>query len=156
MTNKMRDLVCSVIMIVFGGGMLIMAKDIPHKIESDVGSGYVPTFIAICILIVAVAKLVLTLINKKPSGKQKMEPLGDWFGGISTILLMAAYMIAFDKLGFVIASAIYLFVQMLILSNEKNRNLILFAAIAVILPLAVDALFVFAIKMPLPRGLWGF
>ena len=75
---------------------------------------------------------------------------------MGTILLMLVYMIAFQPVGFVISSAVYLFVQMLLLSNEQNRKLPLFGAIAVLLPLAVDALFVFAIQMPLPKGLWGF
>lgn len=156
MTNKVRDIVCSVIMLVVGGGMLFMAKDIPHMIPTDVGSAYVPNFIAICILIVSGAKLVLTLTNKKASANQKTALMGNWFGGIGTIVLMLAYMAVFESVGFVIASAVYLFLQILLLSDETNRKPVLFAIIAVLLPLAIDALFVFAIQMPLPRGLWGF
>ncbi len=69
---------------------------------------------------------------------------------------MFVYMFIFEPVGFVFSSAIYLFVQMMILSNKNNRKPILFAAIAIILPIAVDALFVYAIQMPLPRGIWGF
>ena len=145
MTNKVRDIICSAVMLVFGAGMLILARDIPHKIASDVGSAYVPTFIAICILVVAGAKLILTLTKKDPDANKKAKSDSDWFGGVGTILLMLVYMIAFQPVGFVISSAVYLFVQMP-----------LFGAIAVLLPLAVDALFVFAIQMPLPKGLWGF
>ena len=143
-------------MLVFGAGMLIMARDIPHMIASDVGSAYVPNFIGICIMIVAGAKLILTLTKKDPAANQKTKSDSDWFGGIGTIALMLVYMIAFQPVGFVISSAVYLFLQMLLLSNEQNRKLPLFGAIAVLLPLAVDALFVFAIQMPLPKGLWGF
>ncbi len=156
MTNKIRDIICSAVMLVFGAGMLIMARDIPHKIASDVGSAYVPSFIGICIIIVAGAKLILTLTKKDPTANQKAKNDSDWFGGIGTIALMLAYMAAFQPVGFVISSAVYLFVQMLLLSNEQNRKPVIFAAIAVLLPLAVDALFVFAIQMPLPKGLWGF
>ena len=143
-------------MLVVGVGMFVMARDIPRKIESDVGSGYVPTFIAICIIIVAGAKLILTLISKDPTINKKVPPLGDWFGGIATVLLMLAYMMIFEKVGFIISSIVYLFVQMMLLSNSENRKPVLFAIIAVALPIAVDALFAFAIKMPLPVGLWGF
>ena len=156
MTNKVRDLLCSAIMAVVGVGMLVMARDIPHKVASDVGSGYVPTFIAICIIVVAAAKLIITLTKKDPFANKKVDKMGDWFGGIGTIVLMLAYMVVFEKIGFVISSAVYLFVQMLLLSNQQNRKPVLFAIIAVLLPLAVDALFVFVIQMPLPKGLWGF
>lgn len=156
MTNKVRDLICSGIMLVFGVVMLVLARDIPHKIESDVGSGYVPTFIAVCILIVAAAKLILTLVKTPLSANQKIKIDQDWVGGVGTIVLMLVYMLALEPVGFICSSVVYLFIQMMLLSNHENRKPILFALIAVLLPVAVDALFVFAIQMPLPKGILGF
>lgn len=157
MTNKIRDIICSVIMIAFGILMIVEAKDIPNKLGGkDVGSAYVPTFIAICILIVAVSKLVLAVVNKKPSANEKIKWTQDSLGGFGTIALMAAYMLTLEKVGFLVASAVYLFVQMMILSDKTNRKPVLFAIIAVALPVAVEALFVYAIKMPLPVGILGF
>ncbi len=156
MTNKVRDIICSVIMLAFGAMMVVLAQDIPHKVAKDVGSAYVPTFIGICILIVAAAKLILTLVNKKPAASQKIKFTQDALGGFGTIALMVVYMLIFEPVGFIVSSALYLFVQMILLSDNKNRNPILFAIIAVALPVAVDALFVFAIKMPLPVGILGF
>jgi putative tricarboxylic transport membrane protein len=49
-----------------------------------------------------------------------------------------------------------LFAQITLLSDNTNRNPILFAAISILLPIAIDALFVFVIKMPLPKGIIGF
>jgi putative tricarboxylic transport membrane protein len=157
MTNKIRDIICSVIMIAFGILMIVEAKDIPNKLGGkDVGSAYVPTFIAICILVVAVSKLVLALVNKKPSANEKIKWTQDSLGGFGTIALMAVYMLAIEPVGFIIASVVYLFVQMMILSDNTNRKPVLFAIIAVALPVAVEALFVYAIKMPLPVGILGF
>ena len=51
---------------------------------------------------------------------------------------------------------LYLFLQILWLSDDTNRKPVLFAIIAVVLPVAVSALFAFVIKMPLPRGIFGF
>ena len=82
--------------------------------------------------------------------------IDNFFGGIGTIILMVVYMIAFQPIGFVVSSAVYLFIQMLVFSNRDNRKIILFAVIAVLLPLAVDALFVYVIHMPLPVGVFGF
>lgn len=155
MTNKVRDLICSAIMLVFGAVMLVLARDIPHKVASDVGSAYVPTFIAICILIVAGTKLMLTWLKKSPSADKKIVLDQDWIGGVGTIALMVIYMLIFQPVGFIISSVLYLFIQMLLLSNTENRKPILFAIIAVLLPVAVDALFVFAIHMPLPKGILG-
>ena len=156
MTTKVRDSICAVIMLAFGAAMVVLARDIPHKIASDVGSAYVPTFIGICIIVVAGAKLILTLLNKKPAAKEKIKFTQDALGGFGTIGLMVVYMLIFEPVGFIISSALYLFVQMILLSDKTNRNPILFAIIAVALPVAVDALFVYAIHMPLPVGILGF
>lgn len=156
MTNKVRDVILSVIMLAFGLMMVIVARTIPHMIQSDVGSGYVPTFIGACILVVGAAKLILTLVKSSPTANKKVVFDQDALGGFGTIGLMVIYMLIFDKIGFIISSALYLFVQMLLLSDETNRKPVLFAIVAVVLPVAVDALFVYAIHMPLPRGLFGF
>lgn len=156
MTNKVRDVICSVIILAFGTMMIVLARDIPHKVAKDVGSAYVPTFIGICIVVVAIAKLILTLMNKKPAAMEKIKFDKDALGGFGTIALMVVYMLIFEPVGFIVSSALYLFVQMVILSNKQNRNPILFAVIAIALPVAVDALFVYAIHMPLPVGILGF
>lgn len=156
MTNKIRDIICGVIMLAFGTMMIVVAKDIPNKVAKDVGSAYVPTFIGICIIVVAVAKLVLAILDKKPSANQKIKWTQDSLGGFGTIALMAAYMLAIEPVGFIVSSVVYLFAQMMLLSDKTNRKPILFAVIAVALPVAVEALFVYAIKMPLPVGILGF
>lgn len=156
MTNKQRDLLCSVIFLVFGAAMLYMSLGIKKMVESDVGSGYVPAFIAVCILVTAGAKLILTLMDKKSSANQKESAEKDLLGGAGTVGLMAAYVLALEPVGFVLSSVVYLFAQILLMSNKDNRKPLLFAAISVILPVAIDALFVFVIKMPLPKGILGF
>lgn len=157
MTNKIRDIICGAIMLAFGTMMVVVAKDIPNKLgDKDVGSGYVPTFIGICILIVAAAKIILAIIDKKPSANKKIQWTQDSLGGFGTIALMAVYMLAIQPVGFIISSIVYLFAQMMILSDNTNRKPVLFAIIAVVLPVAVEALFVYAIKMPLPVGILGF
>ena len=156
MTNKLRNISLGVITLVFGILIVVFARDIPHRIASDVGSAYVPTFIGICVIAIAVAKLIVSVVKNDPSDNKKIEFNQDAIGGASTIALMFGYMIIFEKAGFILASALYLFLQMFVLSEKSNRRLPLFAAISILLPVAIDALFVFAIKMPLPKGIIGF
>lgn len=143
-------------MLAFGIFMLVVALDIPHKIPSDVGSGYVPKFLAGCIIVVGVAKLIITLTRKDPNDNKKPVNDNDTVGGLVTIAMMVVYMFIFQPVGFVCSSIIYLFAQIMWFSNKENRNPILFAIISVVIPLAIDALFVFVIKMPLPKGIFGF
>lgn len=156
MKNKTRDLLCSVIMLAFGIVMFVLSLNIPHKIPTDVGSGYVPKFVAICIMAVAAVQLILTLTRRSADDNKKEKLFDDAKGGIATIVLMTVYMLIFKPVGFICSSAIYLFAQIMLLSDNTNRKPLLFAAIAILLPIAVDALFVFVIKMPLPKGIIGF
>ena len=156
MTNKMRDTICSIIFLIFGAGMFYMSNGVRKMIETDVGSGFVPKFIAVCIMIVAGAKLILTQLDKSASANKKENSDWDWIGGLGTVALMAFYVFTFEKLGFLISSVIYTFCQITLMSNKDNRKLPLFAVIAIALPLGVYLMFNYVIKMPLPGGILGF
>lgn len=156
MTNKQRDILCSAIFLVFGIGMFYLSFGIKHRITSDVGSGYVPKFIAICIIAAAGAKLILSLKDKSTSSGKKEASEFDLPGGIGTVALMLMYMMALEPVGFILSSAVYLFLQILLMSNKDNRKPVLFAVISIVLPVAVYALFNYVIKMPLPKGVFGF
>lgn len=156
MTNKQRNLLTSVIFLAFGILMFIQAQGVKHKIASDVGSGYVPAFIAGCITIVAAAKLILTILNKDPAENKPLKSEWSTKGGLVTIAIILVYMLAFEPVGFILSSVVFLFALMNWFANNENRKPILFAIISVALPVVVDALFVFVIKMPLPKGIIGF
>lgn len=155
MNNKQLDMLCSAIFLVFGGLMLHFSLSIRHIIPTDVGSGYVPVFLSICILITAGAKLVLTLLDRKPAKKAAKND-SDLVGGLGTVGLMLLYVIAFEPVGFLLSSMVYLFAQILLMSSKENRRPVLFAAISVVLPVGIALLFAYVIKMPLPVGILGF
>ena len=156
MTNKIRDILCAIIVIAFGAAMIYYVKDVRRVIRTDVGSAFVPTLIGWCIVVTGACKLLYSIFTHMKEESKKIVFDQDMFGGIATIILMVLYMIAFQPVGFVVSSAVYLFLQMLLFSEKSNRKIVLFAVIAVILPLAVDALFVYVIHMPLPVGVFGF
>ena len=156
MTNKTRDILCSIIVLAFGAAMIYFVKDVRRVIRSDVGSAFVPTLIGWCIVATGACKLFYSIFTGLKEENKKIVFNQDFFGGIGTVVLMVLYMLAFQPVGFVVSSAVYLFLQMLLLSDRTNRKVILFAVVSVLLPLAVDALFVFVIKMPLPVGVFGF
>ncbi len=156
MTNKMRDILCSIIVIAFGAAMIYYVKGVRRVIRTDVGSAFVPTLIGWCIIVTGASKLLYSIFTGLKSENKKIVFDQDFFGGIGTIILMVLYMLAFQPVGFIVASAVYLFFQMLLLSDKTNRKILLFAIVSVLLPVAVDALFVFVIKMPLPVGILGF
>ncbi len=155
MNSKQLDMLCSAVFLVFGGVMLKFSLSIRHIIPTDVGSGYVPIFLSVCILAAAGAKLVLTLLDRKPA-KAAAKSDSDLAGGLGTVGLMLLYVIAFEPVGFLLSSMAYLFAQILLMSSKGNRKPVLFAVISVTLPLGIALLFAYVIKMPLPVGILGF
>ena len=73
-----------------------------------------------------------------------------------TLLLLLLYVLAIGKLGFVITSMAYLFLQVLILSPEGKLNFIAAAIIAVVCPVVIYLLFVYLLNVPLPSGIMPF
>lgn len=73
-----------------------------------------------------------------------------------TLLLLLLYVLAIGKLGFVITSMAYLFLQVLILSPEGKLNYIAATIIAVVCPIVIYLLFVYLLNVPLPSGIMPF
>lgn len=154
MTDRKRDISCAVLFLVFGVFMFFQALPIEPIMGKDLGSGFVPKIIAGAIIVIALVKLALVLFSKEKETKLKNDD--DMMGGLLTVAALLVYMSIFKSVGFILSTALYLFVQITILSDEKNRNLPLFGVISVVAPLAIYALFVYAIKMPLPTGIFSF
>lgn len=153
-TDKKRDLLCSILFLAFGSFMLVQSVAIKPLMEKDVGSGFVPKIVAAAIVVIAFIKLLLTLCDKKQGSASKTDE--DTAGGLLTIAALGAYVLLFQPLGFILSTMLYLFVQTTILSNDKNRSLVQFGIISIVAPLLIYILFVYVIKMPLPGGLLGF
>lgn len=154
MTDRFRDIFCSVFFLLFGVAMFIMSLPIMPIMGKDLGSGFVPKIIAGAIIVIALFKLALTVFSHKEA--KKLESDDDKMGGLLTVAALLVYVTIFKPAGFILSTALYLFVQITVLSDERNRKLPLFAAISVVAPVLIYALFVYVIKMPLPAGFISF
>lgn len=154
MTDRVKNIICSTFFLLFGTGMFFEAIKIKPLMGRDLGSGFMPKLIAIAIIMAAVATLVMAL-KKQPDTNTKKSDM-DAKGGLLTIACIAAYVVLYDTLGFLVSTFLYLFIQILILSNEKNRKLPLFFVIALVTSVFVYTLFVYVIGMPLPMGILSF
>ena len=153
MTNKKRNLVVSVLFLAFGIFLFVQAMGVKHMMKNDVGSGFFPKVIAVAIIAVSLIRLIMAL---KEEEKEAKKANSDMLGGWMTIVLVGLYVLAFNEVGFLISTVIYLFLQMLVLTPTEKRSLPLLGTISVAAPGFIYALFVYAINTPLPTGLFGF
>lgn len=156
MKSKTRDIVCSLLFLIVGIFTFVNALEIKPLMTKDLGSGFMPKVIGVSLVVIAAIKLVLTLTNKKELKNETSNNDIDQKGGLLTIGLFLFYVVTFEMLGFIVSTVVYLFFQMLILSNDKNRNCKLFGLISVAFSVGVYALFVYVINRPLPVGIFGF
>jgi putative tricarboxylic transport membrane protein len=153
MTDKKKGIITSVLFLAFSIVMLIYAKDIEPMMKNDLGSGFFPMVVGIAMCGLSVLRLVLALREKEKESKKSND---DLMGGLGTLILIGAYCIAFNPVGFIISTIVYLFLQILLLTPKAKRNWLVISIISVVTPFAFYALFVYLINTPLPRGLFGF
>ena len=115
----------------------------------DLGNpAWIPRGVAACLLGAA-----LLLLGKALSGRSLTLPSrlegADRARVLWIAALTGAYVVCIERLGFIVASAPYLFGFVLVLGERRWGRLILFA---VVVPVVTYLVFDTALNVPLPRG----
>lgn len=156
MNNKTKDYICSLLFLFTGIFVFVNSINIVPLMGKDLGSGFMPKVIGVSLVVISLIKLVLVFYNSKNYKEETKKEDIDSKGGLLTIGISLFYVVTFELLGFITSTIIYLFFQMIILSNEKNRNLKLFGVISIGFSVFLYVLFVYVINRPLPIGILGF
>lgn len=75
---------------------------------------------------------------------------------ILTFISLAVYVALLEPIGFLIMTAVYLFVQTLILTQKEKRRYLLTFIISIVIAVALDYIFVRLLNVLLPLGIFGF
>jgi len=75
---------------------------------------------------------------------------------VMTFVSLAIYIALLEPIGFLIMTAIYLFVQTLILTPKEKRNYIVTFITSIVIAVALDYVFVCLLNVLLPLGIFGF
>lgn len=75
---------------------------------------------------------------------------------VLTFVSLAVYIALLEPVGFLIMTAVYLFVQTLILTPKEKRNYILTLITSIVIAVALDYVFVCLLNVLLPLGIFGF
>ena len=163
MNKKQKtNLYAGVFSLVYGIVLFIMTAmmDAPQK-AGQVGADFLPRMIAIIIIALSIGFLATTLpgaLKAQKAGKKADEPAEEQNikRVIITMALLVAYVALMNTIGFVITTIVYLFLQMLILGNKPTKKeIILYAVIAVVVPIIVNYVFVTGFQLLLPEGILG-
>lgn len=143
-----KNILFGLIVLFLGITYLVMTLQIPAK--EGVDARTVPLFLATIMIILGVAQLALEL--RKTT--EPDAPSGiDWKTVCLTALLLLVYVALLGLAGFVVASAIYLFFQILLLTPQRvKRNIPLTAVVAVAGAVIVYCVFRYVFDLMLPVG----
>jgi len=154
--EKYWDLCAGIFLFLFSialfyGGMTVKTLEV-----STFGSGFFPKILAVMLAVTSVPIIIGGAAKAKAddSGTAKSAPMR-WQGVLMTFVLMAAYAGLISTVGFMITTAVYLFLQMNILAAKHNRRLVLFAVVSVVSAVAINYTFVKVFNLMLPAGFLG-
>lgn len=154
--EKYWDLCAGIFLFLFSialfyGGMTVKTLEV-----STFGSGFFPKILAVLLALTSVP-IILGGANKAKaddSGAEQSAPMR-WQGVLMTFGLMTAYAGLISVLGFMITTAVYLFLQMNILAGNHNRRLVLFAIVSAVSAVLINYTFVKVFNLMLPAGFLG-
>ena len=132
--------------------------DVRDFASIGVGAGFVPKLTAALFLLVGLTLIGSAWRSDKPvTAQDKPEPQEDeTSGGVGAVALSIALMIGYvavlDSAGFVLASIVYVFLQILILCKQHRRRYLLFALSAAIPAVLFYYVFVDVFDVSLPPG----
>jgi putative tricarboxylic transport membrane protein len=160
-----KDVISALVLIVVSIAMFFASGSLEAKTRMDIGPDFMPRVVAVLTLALSVALLVQGLRRNMASrtaggvapgapparSGDFLERNADWL----SLLLILAYTLAFERLGYLVATALYLFVQFIVMAEAHERRYLSFAAVAVVVSALSYYVFLRLFYVFLPVGLLG-
>lgn len=153
MSKQIREYLGSAMFLIFGVALMLGSRSITTFIENDVGPAFMPKLVGISIVVLSLIKLIINIKDKTDTKEDSKSKEGIEKGGIYTLVLVFAYFLVLNKLGFIISTAIYLFLQIQILSKYDEHDIKTKLIISIVVPVVVFFLFTKGFQLMLPKGI---
>lgn len=159
--KKVAPILFSSALIILGLIIIITSFSMKSLVDVSVGPGAVPRVLGFILVILSFMQLVTELRKYRLEKSDSLEAKeGDKKFDYSllklpgTILLCISFVLALDHLGFVISAMIYLFLQILIYSdNRRKKAILLYILISVVASLGIYLIFVYGFGLRLSNGI---
>ncbi|MCF3936171.1 tripartite tricarboxylate transporter TctB family protein [Acuticoccus sp. M5D2P5] len=162
MTDRKENLLGGALFLIFGLAAYVYARSIPRRAPVGIDSGFLPEIVALAIAVLGAVLLVRSLPRRgRTDGDADRAPdAGEaerivWLTLGLTVAAIAGYIVLLPIAGFVIATALYLFVQLVIFASRSPRALLYAALFSIVTSVAAWGLFRHGFGLILPHGLWG-
>ena len=151
MQKNLSSNVVNLVLVLSGASLFISAQSIKVGSAMAQGGDFMPKLLSGIWLVLAIA-IFVTGIREPHNVSEKAVSIK---GFIATLILLFVYIFLLRPVGFVVASTLYVFVQMMLFAPKEyksKKNYILFAVIAIVLPIIINLIFANAFSLILPEG----
>lgn len=156
------DLITGAVFLTLSALLFWASLNIREFAAIGVGSAFVPRLTAGLLMVVAIALLIDGWRQTaRPLAASKTAPPASapMFAGLpavaASVVIMGLYLALLEPLGFLPASALYGFLQMLILAKDAKRTYLKFAVVTLLPAACFYYLFVNVFDISLPAGILG-
>lgn len=152
-TRKIAELIIDIVLLFLGIGLYVSSQSIDPGNSMGIGGDFMPRVCTLLWIFISIGLLVTEIFTSNNHEKGITANIRAFFG---TLILLFAYIYTLDDIGFIITSAIYMFIQMCIFvpaELRNKRNYLLFLVLSIIIPFAIDKLFVDVFSLILPTGI---
>lgn len=162
--HKYKELLLGAAMMALAVFYLYHTSFIKLRSSVSVSAKLIPEILGALVVILAAAQIwagmthlnAIRRENKKkgtPSVLFTEDEKGDSFPIALTFVLILGYAVVFEWLGFIIASTLCMFLQMMLMAPKEKRNPKFFAVISLVSAVVVYIAFRLGLNLSLPRGL---
>ena len=170
MVIKYQDVISGFFLLIVSVAMFAVTFSFEALTVSKVGPDFMPKIIASMIMIFSIIIIANGLKKAKVHNENTgayQESQGDDTKSVSkdekknllpvmmTLGLMIGYFVLIPILGFLLMTALYLFLQMLLLSHKSNRKIWLFAILSIATSALIYYVFRSVFYVMLPTGIIG-
>ncbi|MFD1065653.1 tripartite tricarboxylate transporter TctB family protein [Oceanobacillus locisalsi] len=165
MERNYGDLITGSILLVLSITMFMGSLNMEALTDDVVGPDFMPKIVSILIAIMSIFVIISGFISKGKSETDEETPVmkdeeetdnkKGYFYLILTVILLFVYLFLIPILGFLITTAAYLIIQMLLFSKWTTRNLLLYGVISIITSSIIYFVFRNVFYVMLPAGIFG-
>ena len=162
--HKYKELLLGIGMMALAVFYLYHATFIKVRSSVSVSAKLIPEILGGLVIILAAAQIWAGVNHMRKALRENErngavpvfltgDEKGDSFPIALTFVLILGYAVTFEWLGFIIASTLCMFLQMLLMAPREKRNPKLFAVISFVSAVVVYIAFRMGLNLSLPRGL---
>lgn len=150
MTKNLSSNLFNLILVLSGVGLFMSAQTIQTGSAMAQGGDFMPKLLTTIWMILSILIFLTGIREPKKEGEAVNIKIF-----LATLILLFAYIFLLKPVGFVIASILYTFIQMLLFvpaEKKTKKSCIIFAVVAVVIPIVVNLVFANVFSLILPEG----